>query len=226
MLSFSRVAQVLALGVSLLCEAQALLAQSQTGLQTPASIIAQVREATGGDGWNHVAEFRAEGTMLLGGKEGTFKHSQDLLTGSNVIRTQVPALDVKEGHATEPVQDWEQDNFGYVKLKPGGKNAGEIDDLYISRNGWWLPNFGGASVSLPPQASANGSTYDLCNSRCPAAMVLPSGSTAIPTTSNASPTPKARPTLATIAGWRVGSFCPFESRLELLRARPCSSPRS
>jgi hypothetical protein len=161
------VAQALALCVLLLCGLPALPAQSQSEAQTAASILAQVREATGGEAWNHVAEFRAEGTMFLGGKEGTFQYTQDLLTGANVVRAQLPALDVKESHATEPAQDWEQDNFGYVKLTPGGKNAGEIDDLYISSSGWWRPNFGGASVSLLPQSTSNGSTCDLLQFKVP-----------------------------------------------------------
>jgi hypothetical protein len=37
----------------------AVLAQLQRESQTPASILAQVRKATGGDGWQHVAELLA-----------------------------------------------------------------------------------------------------------------------------------------------------------------------
>jgi hypothetical protein len=164
---FLRLDPTLALGGFLLCVAPALPAQSPSEAQTAAAVLAQVRQATGGEAWSHVAELRAEGTMLLGGKEGTFQYTQDLLTGANLVRAQVPDLDVKESHATEPAQDWEQDNFGYVKLMPGGKNAAEIDDLYIKSNGWWRPNFGGASVSLPPRSSSNGSAYDLLQFKVP-----------------------------------------------------------
>jgi len=167
MLRFLRAAQALALGLIALGGAQPLPAQSQSEPQTAAGILAQVREATGGEAWDHVAELHAEGTMLLGGKSGTFQYTQVLLTGANVDRAQVPALDLKESHATEPAEDWEQDNFGYVELKPGGKNPGEIDDLYISSNGWWRPNFGGASVSLLPQATPNGSTDDVLQFQVP-----------------------------------------------------------
>src|SRR6266700_808036 len=167
MLRLLRVAQAITLGVFLLRGSQALQAQSQSEPQTAAVILAQVHEATGGHAWDKIAELHAEGTVLSGGKSGTYQYTQDLLTGANVVRAQVPDLDVKESHATAPTQDWEQDNFGYVELKPGGKNPGEIDDLYISSNGWWRPNFGGASVSLLSQSTSNGCTYDLLQLRVP-----------------------------------------------------------
>jgi hypothetical protein len=52
-------------------------------------------------------------------------------------------------------------------LTPGGKEPGDIDDLYVHRNGWWEPNFGGATISLLPPATADGVLYDLLQCRVP-----------------------------------------------------------
>ncbi len=159
--SVVRIAQALLMSASLLCGSQRAFASLQEQPPTPASILAQVRQATGGDAWNHIAELHAEGTLLFQGKFGSFQYTQDLLTGANVDRAQVVALGFKESHATRPVQDWEEDQSGNVELKPGGKSASDIDDLYISSNGWWRPDFGGASVSVLSPVKAEDTTYDL-----------------------------------------------------------------
>jgi hypothetical protein len=66
-----------------------------------------------------------------------------------------------------PIQNWEQDNSGDVALTPGGKQPGDIDDLYVHRNGWWQPDFGGASVTLLSPTTEDGVTYDRLQCKVP-----------------------------------------------------------
>jgi hypothetical protein len=128
-------------------------------------VLAQVRKATGGDAWKRVAELRAEGALLAGGKAGAFATRVDLRTGANADRVELPGVGRVENHAKMPAQDWEQDNGGDVMLTPSGKE--DIDDLYVHRNGWWEPNFGGAAVTLLPAATEGGVTFDLVQCRAP-----------------------------------------------------------
>lgn len=165
--SLLRDVQVLTLGVFTLGGSQLLSAQSQNQPQTAASILVQVREATGGDAWGHVAELRAEGTVLVDGKTGTIATADDLRTGANADRVELQGLGRVENHADMPMQNWEQDKAGEVLLTPGGKEPGDIDDLYMHRNGWWEPNFGGATIKLLPPATADSVLYDLLQCRVP-----------------------------------------------------------
>jgi hypothetical protein len=161
-----RRAHVLTQSVLVLGGWQVLPAQPRSKQQTTAaSVLAQVRKATGGGAWKHVAELRAEGALLVGGKAGTFATKVDLRTGANTDRVDLPGVGRVENHANMPAQGWEQDNGSDVMLTPNGK--ADIDDLYVHRNGWWEPNFGGAAVTLLPAATEEGVTYDLVQCRTP-----------------------------------------------------------
>jgi hypothetical protein len=127
MLSLLRSAQALSLAVAL--GGSQSLAPPQNQPQTAASILAQVREATGGAAWEHVAELRTEGTVLIAGKTGTITTVDDLRTGTNADRVELQGLGRVENHADMPTSDWAQDDAGDVLLTPGGKESWDIDDL-------------------------------------------------------------------------------------------------
>ena len=117
------------------------------------------REATGGRNWDRVAELRRAATLRVGAKSGSLHTADDLRTGANEDGVEIDGAEV-EHHADMPVQSWEQNAAGDVLLTPGGKAAADIDDLYIHRNGWWQPGFGGAAVTMLPPIDADGMTYD------------------------------------------------------------------
>jgi Aspartyl protease/PDZ domain len=145
-----------------------LLAQPMCHAQTTAaSLLAQVREATGGASWARFAELCAEGTVLAGDKTGTIATSINLRTGANADRVELVGVGQVENHADMPAQNWEQDSAGDVLLTPGGKSPWDIDDLYVHRNGWWEPDFGGAAITLVPSTTEGGVTYDLVQFRVP-----------------------------------------------------------
>jgi len=167
MLILRRIALAFPLGMYALGGSQHTPAQTQGQKQIPASILAQVREATGGNAWENVAELRTEGTVLFQGKTGTVESFDDLRTGANVDRVELKGMGQVDHHADMPVQSWEQDKAGDVLLTPGGKSPGDIDDLYIHRHGWWEPNFGGAAVTLLPSQTDEGVIYDALEVRVP-----------------------------------------------------------
>jgi Aspartyl protease/PDZ domain len=167
MLWLMRGAQALTLGLVAFSGSRLLAAQTQSQLQTAASILAQVREATGGEAWERITELRREGTVLLDGKTGTITTFDNLRTGANADCVDLQGVGRVENHADMPAQDWEQDEAGDVLLTPGGKEPADIDDLYIHRNGWWEPGFGGATVTLLPPATEEGVTYDLLHFKLP-----------------------------------------------------------
>lgn len=136
------------------------MAFGQAPVRSPASLLAEVREATGGDAWNRIAELHAEGTISFGDKTGTIVTADDLRTGANADRIYLPGGVRLENHLDGPAGDWEQDEGGDVRLSPSAKDRGEIDDLYIHRHGWWEPNFGGATIAAQPAQTLEGVTYD------------------------------------------------------------------
>jgi hypothetical protein len=170
---FFRATQIIFFAVFLVSAIPDLRAQSHDDSSSAAAILAQVRHATGGDAWNHVAELRADGTALFDGKTaGTITTIDDLRTGANSVRIEIAGQRVRN-YAESPTQDWEQDNDwkpgepGEVLLTPGGKKPGDIDDLYIHRNGWWQPGFGGATITLHSPATEDGVTYDRLGCKVP-----------------------------------------------------------
>lgn len=130
-----------------------------TPSSTAAEILAKVREATGGDRWNQFAECESEGSIAVAGKTGTVHSAENLVTGANVSRADIPELGVHQAHGVDPKTIWQQDDAGDIRLLPNGIDW-QIDDLYLTGRGYWRPNFGGAKVTVLDPTTDQGSTYD------------------------------------------------------------------
>ncbi len=124
-----------------------------------AEILASVRRATGGDAWDQFGECESEGTITIAGKTGTLHYAEDLHTGANVVRLNIPDLWVKQANGVAPNGNWRQDDAGDIQLLPSG-NPWQIDDLYLTRHGYWRPDFGGAAVKVLEPAVETGAIYD------------------------------------------------------------------
>jgi hypothetical protein len=94
-----------------------------------------VRTATGGDAWDQFGECDSERTITVAGKTGTLHYAEDLHTGANVVRLNIPDLWVKADLWTKPVSG-------------------------VAPNGNWRPDFGGAAVEVPAPAVETGAIYD------------------------------------------------------------------
>ncbi len=122
-------------------------------------ILSSVRRVTGGDAWDQFGECDSEGTITEAGKTGALSYAEDLRTGGNVARVNIPDLWVKEAHGVAPEGNWQQDDAGEIRLLPGG-DPWQIDDLYLTSHGYWRPGFGGAAVTVLEPAVETGATYD------------------------------------------------------------------
>ena len=124
-----------------------------------AEILASVRRATGGDAWDQFGECESEGTITVAGKTGTLNYAEDLRTGANVARLNIPDLWVKQASGVAPNLNWRQDDAGDIRLLPSG-DPWQIDDLYLTSHGYWRPDFGGAAIKVLEPSLEMGATYD------------------------------------------------------------------
>jgi hypothetical protein len=143
--------------LALLVPASGLIAQTQT--HSAAEILQRAREATGGDAWNQFEECVSEGTITVAGKTGSIRIAENLRTGANTARADIPDLGVRQANGTSPQGSWQQDDAGNIRLLPGGADW-QIDDLYLTSRGYWHPNAGGATVTMLDPATEADATYD------------------------------------------------------------------
>jgi len=143
--------------LALLVPASGLIAQTQT--HSAAEILQRAREATGGDAWNQFEECVSEGTITVAGKTGSIRIAENLRTGANTARADIPDLGVRQANGTSPQGSWQQDDAGNIRLLPGGADW-QIDDLYLTSRGYWHPNAGGATVTMLDPATEGDATYD------------------------------------------------------------------
>ncbi len=148
MLRLRRGAQALTLAVFPPGGSKLLCAGTQSQPQSAASILVQVREAPVALPGNRSPNSARRARCWSRAKAGTIATTDDLRTGANADRVELEGVGRVEDHAGMPAQSWEQDNAGDVLLTPGGQEPGDIDDLYVPRNGWGDANFGGAEVML------------------------------------------------------------------------------
>ena len=135
------------------------LSAQTTSSSTAKEILALVRQATGGGLWNQFAECKSEGSITVAGKTGTVHSAENLVTGANVSRADIAELGVHQAHGVDTGTIWQQDDAGDIRLLPSGADW-QIDDMYVTRRGYWRPNFGGAKVTVLDPVTEQDSTYD------------------------------------------------------------------
>ena len=87
---------------------------------------------------------------MLQQKTGSVTTSEDLHNGSNRTRIEIPGLDLKRTGGQSAERSWHQDGNGDILLSDRDTPS-DVDDRYLTRRGYWQPNFDGATVSvLPP----------------------------------------------------------------------------
>ncbi len=150
----------------LLILACAVSGWAESRSSSPAEILASVRQATGGDAWNQFAECKSEGQITVAGKTGTVYSVEDLNSGANISRADIPELGIHQAHGVAPGKIWQQDDAGDIRLMPSGTDW-QIDDLYLTGRGYWRPNFGGATVQVLDPATEQESTYDRLQFQAP-----------------------------------------------------------
>lgn len=122
------------------------------------SVLAEMREASGGDRWKGVAELSAAGQIDDAGSTGTFVVARDVETGRSRWAESLPVgrvIYIYDGHTK-----WEVDDSGGVHaLDAPDSKARAITDAYIDRNGFWSS---AAAVKTTCSASSDASrTFDV-----------------------------------------------------------------
>ena len=135
---------------------RALAAQSQPSAQ---AILQHFYQAGGGSAWQHYEECDSDGTATVAGKTGSLRYVEDLRSGANVSRVEIPALDVKQADGDGPMQSWHQDADGDIQLSNPG-SPDNIDDRYLTSRAYWRPEFGGAAVTVLAPQTEGSTTWD------------------------------------------------------------------
>ena len=136
--------------------------------QTPSAqeIMGSVRLATGGNAWSQSSERESEGAFEVEGHTGSFHSVENLRTGENVRRVQIPDAGVNQSRGTTVAQSWQREDAGDIQLQPG-TTPSQIDELYLTSHGYWRPNFGGAQVKVLEPATEGVATWDRLQFRVP-----------------------------------------------------------
>jgi hypothetical protein len=140
-----------------------LVAQDQPSAQ---AILHHFYEAAGGAAWQHYEECDSDGTVTVAGKTGSLRYMEDLRSGANVSRAEIPALNVKQADGNGPIQSWHQDANGDIQLS-NLNSADNVDDRYLTSRGYWRPEFGGAVVTVLSPQSKGSETWDRLRFRVP-----------------------------------------------------------
>jgi predicted aspartyl protease len=136
---------------------------AQTQSTSARQILEQVRLATGGDAWNHVAECVSDGTFQVDvqGQEhsGTIHYAENLRTGANALIVDMASAHFHRTSGDHPDGSWSLDASGDVQVDPSHPDW-QIDDLYFTRIGFLRTNFAGAKINLLTPQSAGGVLFD------------------------------------------------------------------
>ncbi|HEY7977433.1 MAG TPA: aspartyl protease family protein [Rhizomicrobium sp.] len=93
------------------------------------------------------------------GMTGKVTSIDDLRTGNFVDDAKIgPAGEVQGFDGTHA---WTKDTSGSVTLQDGGAaHQVSVNEAYRRSNGWWQPNFGGATIVFAGEKTDNGNAYD------------------------------------------------------------------
>ena len=135
---------------------RALAAPGQPSAQ---AILQHFYQAGGGSAWQHYEECDSDGTATVAGKTGSLRYIEDLHSGANVSRAEIPALDVKQTDGNGVQQSWHQDADGDIQLSNPG-SPDNVDDRYLTSRAYWRPQFGGSAVTVLASQTEGSMTWD------------------------------------------------------------------
>jgi hypothetical protein len=126
---------------------------------TAADILAANKGASGGAVWDKAATLKTEYDYSGMGMTGKVTETADLRDGRFVANAAIgPATQVQGYDGTSA---WNKDPSGTVTPQNGSGKYQAINESYRDANLWWRKDFNGAAVTLAPQKSEGGKTYDV-----------------------------------------------------------------
>lgn len=129
-------------------------------------ILQRFYQATGGSAWQRFEACDSLGTVAFSQKTGTIRYIENLHSGGNRADIEISALDIKQANGNDLMQNWHQDAAGDIQLFPPDDPV-SIDDRYLTRRGYWRPDFGGAVVTVLAPQTQGSVTWDLLQFKVP-----------------------------------------------------------
>jgi hypothetical protein len=127
---------------------------------SPAEILAANKAASGGTAWDGKATLKAEFAYSGEGMTGSTHSTTDLKQGRWADEFQIGPISGANGF--DGTIAWERDPSGTVTTQEGGEQRElAVNEGYRRANLWWRPDFTGATVTADPEATDNGTTYDV-----------------------------------------------------------------
>ena len=129
-------------------------------------ILQDFYQATGGSAWQRFEECDSAGTVTFSQKNGAIRYIENLHSGGNRADIEISALDMKQANGNDLMLNWHQDTEGDIQLFPPDDPV-SIDDRYLTRRGYWRPDFGGAVVTLLTPQTQGSITWNLLQFKVP-----------------------------------------------------------
>lgn len=121
-------------------------------------IYAKHYAATGGAAWSNVAEITARGTLSASGQAGSFRSVTDVADGRSLLSQTLgrqSVTSVYDGHS-----NWRQDySRGVHALNSPNARAAAVTNAYLNSNGYYKPDFAGASIQCTGSRTERGHAY-------------------------------------------------------------------
>ncbi len=115
-------------------------------------ILAQTRAASGGENWGRAGQIVSEGELQTHGLTAQIHFREDGRHGRSILRYEIPSRGIKGSEGSDGSQSWQQDQEGYISLSDDQASVQDaISNAYLTRRGYFEPDFGGAGVqSIQP----------------------------------------------------------------------------
>jgi len=126
---------------------------------TAADILAANKAASGGAVWDKAATLKTEFDYSGMGMTGKITETADLRNGRFVATAAIGPITQVQGF--DGTSAWSKDPSGTVTPQNGSGKYQAINESYRDANLWWRKDFDGAQVTLDPQKSEGGKTYDV-----------------------------------------------------------------
>ena len=126
---------------------------------TAADILAANKAASGGAVWDKAATLKTDYDYSGMGMTGKVSSIADLRNGRFVDNAAIGPVTQVQGF--DGSSAWEKDPSGTVTPQNGSGRYMAVNEAYRDANLWWRADFGGAQVTVDPQKSDGGKTYDV-----------------------------------------------------------------
>ncbi len=124
----------------------------------PAAVLAQAKQAAGGDAWNGVRTLHLKFHTLAGGLSGTQDEWDDVQAGRYTVRSQRPTGITAEGF--DSVSVWTQARGGYsYVLGDADARQGAVNEAYQTCRAYWFPDRAPATLVLEGVQQEAGHAY-------------------------------------------------------------------